>query len=79
MEIRYRLHRVIVLQSSDRDTLLSLQIVDRDARRWAPIAIDTTDDLDGRYRNAFVRGLKIVDDACAARLAFPIDETQPDY
>jgi hypothetical protein len=69
MELFYRHYRLIVLQPVDQEEVVVLQIVDRSAQSWTPIAFGLSEDIDDEYRRAFDYGLQIVDDACATRLA----------
>ncbi len=79
MELRYRLHRVILNYLQGNNALLILQIVDRDGHHWPVLRVDAVVDPNQAYASAFENAFQVIDEACASRLANPWDENQPSY
>ncbi len=82
MEIRYRLHRLLITEQPAADgnrCPVLLRIISADGYHLPTLSLVTEPGIDRVYRSAFERGLSMVDDACDSRLTNPLDEVQPRY
>jgi hypothetical protein len=79
LQARYRGHCLSVEILPSCESAVCIRVTDSTGWNWPSYTLEAALGHDLTCRAALERGLRMIDEACRERLAFPWDENQPNY